>query len=259
MSDIQGIARRLDQAARDATAIPQISTERELGMDEAYAVQAELMRLREARGEKLVGLKMGFTSRAKMAQMGLSTMIFGRLTDGMLVEDGGGRPHAGFVHPRVEPEIAFCLRKRLVGRVTLTEAAAAVEWIAPAIEVIDSRYKDFRFSLADVVADNSSSSGFVLGAASPPTVDIANLGMIMSVDGMPREVGSSAAILGNPWRSLAAAAAFAAQYGFELRPGDVIMAGGATAAVAVGAGARISLETQDLARVQFTLSEGASA
>ena len=254
---IQDIASRLDNAARQAVAIPQISNERELGMDDAYAVQAELMRLRKARGERLVGMKMGFTSRAKMAQMGLSEMIFSQLTDAMLVEDGGAKPHAAFIHPRVEPEVAFCLRKRLAGRVTLTEAAAAVEWIAPAVEIIDSRYRDFKFSLADVVADNSSSSGFAIGAASLPTIDIANLGMVLSIDGLPREIGSSAAILGNPWRSLVAAAAFAARYGFELRPGDVVMAGGATAAVAVGAGARIALETQNLARVQFTLSGAA--
>jgi 2-oxo-3-hexenedioate decarboxylase len=186
--------------------------------------------------------------------MGLSTMIFGRLTDGMMVEDGGSRAHASFIHPRVEPEIAFCLKRRLVGKVTLTEAAAATDWLAPAVEIIDSRYRDFKFSLADVVADNSSSSGFAIGVAALPTLDIANLGMVLSVDGAPREIGSSAAILGNPWRSLVAAAAFAAQYDFELMPGDIVMAGGATAAVAVGAGARISLETQSLARVQFTLN-----
>jgi 2-oxo-3-hexenedioate decarboxylase len=250
MSDLAAIAATLDQAAWRAEAVPQIATP--IGLDEAYAVQEMALRLRLSRGERVVGMKMGFTSRAKMAQMGIDEMIFGRLTDGMQVEEGAATPRARYVHPRVEPEIAFLLKRSLCGRVTHLEAVAAVEAIAPAVEIIDSRYRDFRFSLSDVVADNSSSSGFVIGAARSPDLDISNLGMAFFVDGALREVGSSAAILGNPWRSLIAAARFAERYGFELRAGDVVLAGGATAAVAAGEGARVRLETQNLAPVAFS-------
>jgi len=251
MMDLSAIAERLDDAAAHARAMPQLAET--LTLAQAYEVQTLAIHRRLVRGERLVGMKMGFTSRAKMAQMGISDMIFGRLTSGMVVEDGATTPRARYVHPRVEPEIAFLLKRTLVGPVSHAEAFAAVEAVAPAVEIIDSRYENFKFSLADVVADNASSSGFVLGAACLPEFDIANLGMALFVDGLPREVGSSAAILGNPWRSLIAASRFAEQFGFELRPGDIVMAGGATAAVAVEAGARVVLETQGMAPVSFSM------
>lgn len=246
------LARLLDEAARDGRAIPQL--QENLTLDQAYEVQALALARRIERGEQVSGLKMGFTSRAKMVQMGIETMIFGRITDAMAVEEGGASPHARYVHPRVEPEIAFRLGRPLSGRITHFDAMAAVEWIAPAIEIIDSRYENFKFSLADVVADNSSASGYVIGPAHRPDMDISNLGMVLSVDGVAREIGSSAAILGNPWRSLVAAAAFAERYGFVLRAGDIVMAGGATAAVAVDAGARVKLETQGLSEIAFSFS-----
>ena len=252
MTDLSAIATRLDSAAARATATHQSADA--LTLDQAYAIQDAMIQLRLVRGERLVGMKMGFTSRAKMVQMGIDEMIFGRLTSGMQVEEGGSTPHAAYVHPRVEPEIAFLLKSPLCGAITHLQARAAVEAIAPAIEIIDSRYENFKFSLADVVADNASSSGFVIGAAHSPELDVSNLGMALSLNGVAREVGSSAAILGNPWRSLIAAAAFAEKYGFELRAGDIVMAGGATAAVAVEPGTRIILETQSLAPVSFVMA-----
>ena len=126
--------------------------------------------------------------------------------------------------------------------------------VAPALEIIDSRYKNFRFSLTDVIADNSSSSAFVIGPWADPTINVANLGMILSVDGMSRQVGSSAAILGNPIRSLVAAARIAAEAGEPLQAGDIVMAGGATAAEALASGQHIRLEVQLLGSVDFKVS-----
>jgi 2-oxo-3-hexenedioate decarboxylase len=133
------------------------------------------MARRYSRGEKQVGIKMGFTSRAKMVQMGVHDMIWGRLTDGMIVEDGGVTSYRKYVHPRIEPEVAFLLKRELVGTVTPLQAFSAVEAIAPAVEIIDSRYKAFKFSLTDVVADNSSSSGFVVGPWHQPDLDFRTL------------------------------------------------------------------------------------
>jgi 2-oxo-3-hexenedioate decarboxylase len=252
--DLVSIAEQLDRAVLDATAVPQIAEQAGLSLDDAYEVQRLSIACRERRGERLVGVKLGFTSRAKMAQMGLSSMIFGLLTDGMMLEEGGSVPHARFIHPRVEPEIAFRLKSRLAGNVGLTQAMAAVEYVAPAIEVLDSRYRDFKFSLADVVADNTSAAGFVVGPAEDPSFDIGNLGLALSVNGVVREIGSTAAILGNPWRSLVAAARLAAQYGMELSEGDIVMAGAATAAIAVAANDRVTLETQGMQPVQVAFS-----
>ena len=249
MADILAIAERLDNAVLTATATPQL--EQPLTLDEAYQVQAALLERRYQRQEKRIGLKMGFTSRAKMVQMGVEGMIWGRLTDHMLVEDAGDIDFERYVHPRVEPEIAFILKAPLAGQVTPAAALAAVGGVAPALEIIDSRYKDFKFSLTDVVADNSSSSSFVVGAWNDPGQDISNLGMILEIDGVAKQIGSSAAILGHPLRSLVAAARLAEAAGEPLQAGSVVMAGGATAAEALAPGQHVRLTVQKLGRVEF--------
>ena len=160
VNELQKIAEIVDTAAKDGNAIAQLSETYELTLEEAYEVQALSMGRRYGRGEMQVGVKMGFTSRAKMVQMGLDDLIWGRLTDKMLVEDGGEIDIADYVHPRVEPELAFLLKRPLYGNMTPFEAMEAVEAIAPAMEIIDSRYENFKFNLPDVVADNSSSSSF---------------------------------------------------------------------------------------------------
>jgi len=252
MADLQALAERLDDAQRLARATPQL--EDRISIAEAYEVQRSLLQRRYARGERRLGIKMGFTSRAKMVQMGVSEMIWGRLTDGMLIEDGGVVDFCRYVHPRVEPEIAFILKRDLPGTVTPAGAAAAIEAIAPALEIIDSRYKDFKFSVTDVVADNSSSSSFVVGPWSAPSTNVSNVGMIMSLNGQFKQIGSSAAILGNPLRSLVAAARLAAQAGEPLLAGDVVLAGGATAAEALAPGDHVRLEVQGLGIAEFTVS-----
>lgn len=254
MAEIITLAHRLDDSARNAAAIAQLSGTESFSLDEAYAIQKESIRRRLDRGERQVGIKMGFTSRAKMVQMGLSDMIWGRLTDEMLIEDGGATPFGKYVHPRVEPEVAFLLKAPLAGRVTPMQALAAVEAVAPALELIDSRYENFKFSLEDVVADNCSSSGFVTGGWHRPDLDLSNLGLVMSLNGRPVQVGSTAAILGSPLRSLAAAARFAALAGEPLQPGWIVMAGGATVAEALAPSTWVECEIQNLGRVGFTIT-----
>ncbi len=255
MADINALAVTVDDAAHDAQAIPQISEKTAITLDEGYAIQEAAFARRLARGEKQVGVKMGFTSRAKMVQMGIDDMIWGRLSSGMLVEDGGEIDLKRYVHPRVEPEIAFLLGAPLEGPVTATEALAAVEAVAPAMEIIDSRYHNFKFSLADVVADNCSSSGFVLGAWQSPDCDLSNLGMVMEFDGRPVQIGSSAAILGHPVRSLVAAARLSTEAGEPLQAGWIVMAGGATAAEALRPGVYVRLMVQDLGFVAFSVAK----
>jgi 2-oxo-3-hexenedioate decarboxylase len=131
----------------------------------------------------------------------------------------------------------------------------AVGAVAPALEIIDSRYKDFKFSLTDVVADNSSSSGFVVGPWSRPDQELANLGMVLSFDGRPVQIGSTAAILGHPARSLAAAARMAGSAGERLEAGWIVMAGGATAAEALRPGVYVQLEVQSLGTVSFSVGK----
>jgi 2-oxo-3-hexenedioate decarboxylase len=255
MADIAAIAARLDEAAREARAIPQITGDgHELTLDDAYSVQRAAIDYRLARGSKIVGVKMGFTSEAKIIQMGLKDQIWGRLTSDMRFPNGGKLDRDRFIHPRVEPEVAVLLREPLIGEITRDQAYAAVMGVAPALEIIDSRFTNFRFALPDVVADNASSSAFVVGDWLPPETDISDVRMTMRIDGTIAEVGSSAAILGDPMRSLVAAARLTAAAGLSLKPGWVVMLGGATAAAAMGSAHEVSLEAGHLGSVNFMIS-----
>jgi 2-oxo-3-hexenedioate decarboxylase len=157
------------------------------------------------------------------------------LTDAMRVPDGGTVDLSRFIHPRIEPEVAFRLAVDVDPDAPGAEVADAVDAVAPALEIIDSRYRDFRFSLPEVVADNTSAAAFVIGAWVPLDGDLGNRSVRMSVDGVEVEIGSTAAILGHPLRALGELTRMAARYGFVLRAGDVILAGAATAAVPFGA------------------------
>lgn len=251
-TSLEKVAEIVDEAARTATSIPQLSESgHELSLEDAYEVQKLSIGRRLSRGEKMVGVKMGFTSRAKQIQMGLSDLIWGRLTDAMRVEDGGEIDLSDYVHPRAEPELVFLLKKPLAGIVTVIEAMAAVEAVAPAIEIIDSRYQNFKFNLPDVVADNSSSSSFVTGAWQKPDTDFSNLGIALEFNGAPVQIGSSAAILNHPARALTAASRVAGEAGMTLEPGWVVMAGGATAAHALTAGDSVRASVQNFGNVGF--------
>ena len=243
------IAARLDEAARSASAIPQLHTR--LSLSQAYSVQARSLNLRYGRGERRAGLKMGFTSRAKMTQMGVDTMIWGRLTDAMRLEEGGALDLSRYIHPRIEPEIAFLIERQIDEPLSLAQARQAVAAVAPAAEIIDSRYENFKFSLTDVVADNSSSSGFVLGGWKSADTDVTNLGMVMRADGDVREIGSSAAILGNPWRSLVEAIRLASEAGEPLQEGDIVLAGAATSAIPLAGVRHLRVDVERLGRIDL--------
>jgi 2-oxo-3-hexenedioate decarboxylase len=251
MSRVEELAAQLDAAARDAREVAQIDPEGHLSLQDAYAIQRASIQCRVSRGAGRIGVKMGFTSRAKMVQMGLSDVIWGRLTSDMLIEEGMAASFVRFVHPRAEPEIAFLLKKPLSGHVTAAEALAAVEAVAPALEVIDSRYRDFKFTLPEVIADNASSSGIVVGPWTDPREDFSNLGLTMSIDGCVVQVGSTAAILGHPLRSLVAAARLSDAAGEPLQAGWVVMAGGATPAEWVKPGQYVSIEMERLGGAGF--------
>ena len=255
MNRIEELAEQLDDAARDSREVAQIDPEGRMSLEDAYAIQRASIQRRVSRGARRVGVKMGFTSRAKMVQMGVSDVIWGRLTGDMLIEDGMAASFARFVHPRVEPEIAFVLKKPLAGRVTAAQALASVEAVAPALEVIDSRYRDFKFTLPDVIADNASSSGFVVGPWCDPREGFSNLGLTMSIDGRVVQVGSTAAILGHPLRSLVAAARLSEAAGEPLQAGWIVMAGGATPAEWLKPGQYVSIEMERLGSAGFHMQE----
>ncbi|MFI6295267.1 2-keto-4-pentenoate hydratase [Nonomuraea sp. NPDC050790] len=240
------LAQRLDEAALSRTAIPKLTEQAALDVPAAYRVQREVVARRQARGERLAGVKMGFTSRAKMVQMGVDDVIWGLLTDAMLIEsrlDVGG-----LIHPRVEPEIAFLLERPVRSP---ADVEAAVGGVAVGYEVLDSRFAGFSFTLEDVIADNASASGFGLGPWHRPR-EVANVGLTLEIDGRIVASGSSAAILGDPMRSLRAAARLASAAGIELEAGWVVLAGAATAAVPLPPGAHVRVSGQGLGHAEVT-------
>jgi 2-oxo-3-hexenedioate decarboxylase len=252
MDRIAHYAEILDTAALQARALPQLTPDApDLTVSQAYLIQKQSVGRRLARGELRIGVKMGLTSRAKMQQVGVDQVAWGRLTDAMMIEEGAAMLRSRYIHPRVEPEVAFLMKRPLSGKVTAAAALAAVEAVAPAMEVIDSRYENFKFNLVDVIADNTSSSGLVIGGWNDPASDISNLGVVLEIDGRVTEVGSTAAILGHPLRSLVAAARLVAEAEEEIAAGDIVLAGGITAAPSVNAGQIVRATVQGLGRVSL--------
>jgi len=249
-------ARSLQRAADRAEPIPML-TERfpALGTDDAEAIQFELLQILRGRGQRVAGYKMGLTSRAKMEQVGVDQPLWGFLTDASACEDAAEIDASELIHPRVEPEVAFVLRDALAGP-DCDEAAvfAATEYLVPALEIIDSRYKDFRFDLASVIADNTSAARFVLGREhrdplQPKPVELGAAPVRLWRNGELVESATTAAVLGHPARSVAALAALLHQRSDSVPAGSVVLTGAATAAVPAVAGDHFEAEIGDLGRV----------
>ena len=254
---LRELAFLVDTAASRGETIEQLTVKFPgISVEEAYIVQKMSVGRRLERGERPVGMKMGLTSKAKMEQVGVHEPIYGRLTDGMIINDGGTFSIERGCHPRVEPEVAFVMKQPISGRVTDGEAAAAVEGVCAALEVIDSRYRDFKFTLPDVIADNTSASGFVLGSRllPLPEVNLGNLGMIMEVNGKVEQIGNSSAIYEHPLRSLVQLLHMLDRRGEGLKEGDVVLAGGATAAVPLKPGDHVRVVVDELGNAEFRVS-----
>jgi 2-oxo-3-hexenedioate decarboxylase len=250
--NLEAAAQRLDDAARHGSAIEQMSSNEPFSVEDAYRIQRASIELRKARGERVIGIKLGFTSRAKMIQMGVDSLIWGWVTDAMLEEDGAPVDLQRFIHPRVEPEVCFLTKRDIDRPLTALEARAYLEAVAPAMEIIDSRYKAFRFTLEDVIADNCSSAGLVIGGWSNRFDALRNAGVIMRFDGTDVQVGSTAAILGDPLRSIVQSSRVAFDAEVALPAGTLIMAGAATAAQPLTQGVHVQCVVSGLGQAEFT-------
>lgn len=227
----------------------------EMDWDDAYAVQDEILRRKLSRGQRVVGLKAGLTSFAKMQQMGIETPIFGFLVDSFLVPDGGQCRFSELIHPKVEPEIVFVTKASLKGPgCTISEVLAATDFVLAGIEVIDSRYRDFKFDLKSVVADNCSSSRFVVGGImrDPRDLDLRTTGAVMEKNGQIVSVGAGAAVLGHPANAVAMLANHLGARGAEIPAGTLILTGGLTEAVAVEQGDHVALHVQGMGSTSLT-------
>ena len=250
---VEQLAEHLENAELERREVVKITDSHpDMSWDDAYDIQEAIRARKAGRGGKVAGLKMGLTSKAKMNQMGVDDPIYGFLTDYGAVRDGGEIKVSGLIHPKIEAEIAFVLKAPLRGGgCTVEQVLAATDFVMPALEVIDSRYLDFKFDLKSVIADNTSAARFVVGGAprSPVGLDLPNLGLVMMKNGSIAATAAGSEVLGDPALSVAMLADMLAKRGRELPAGTLILTGGATIAVPVEAGDNITLRVQNLGDV----------
>jgi len=244
---VGAFALELHSALRGRRTLPPL-TERapHITIDDAYRISVATLALREQDGERVIGKKIGVTSKVVQDLLGVFEPDFGFLTDRMQVADGSAVSiaAAGLIQPRAEGEIAFVLRRDLLGPgVTSADVLAATEYVAPCFEIVDSRIVDWRICIQDTVADNASSGIFVIGAArvDPSMLDLAAAPLQMHKNGLPCGSGVGAAVQGHPATAVAWLANTLGAFGIPFRRGEVILSGSLTPLVPVEAGDRFEM------------------
>ncbi|KIL45127.1 2-keto-4-pentenoate hydratase [Jeotgalibacillus soli] len=230
----------------------------ELTVDEAYLIQKELINLKIQQGLSVVGPKMGLTSRAKMKQMNVEEPIYGYIFDNMVVQEGSSLSLSELIHPKVEAEIAFVLDKDLAGpAISGVQVLAATKYVLPALEIIDSRYENFQFTLPDVIADNTSSARVVFGnqLRRPEELELDLVGTTLSINGEIRALGAGGAVLGHPAHSVAMLANMLHREGSKLKAGQIILTGGITEAILLENGDEVVAKFDQLGQVSIKITD----
>lgn len=245
--------RELYEALRERrTLVPLMARDDNLTIDDAYAISLNFLSRRLADGEKIVGKKIGVTSKAVQDMLGVHQPDFGFLTDWMHVEGPIDIDHKALIAPRAEAEIAFILKHSLNGPgVTAADVLAATETIAPCFEVVDSRIADWKIGIVDTVADNASCGVFVLGEEriDPAGLDLRNLHVAVTKNGDPLSEGFGHAVQGDPAQAVAWLANTLGAYGVTLDAGDIILSGSLVPLAPAVKGDRFDMVLRDGDRV----------
>jgi 2-keto-4-pentenoate hydratase len=255
---VKELAHALHKAEHDLTPIAPLTEQYpDMDMADAYAVQLEGIRERlQSHGGQIVGWKVGLTSKAMQQMLGVDQPDFGHLLDSMRIDEGTDIDVSEMIWPRVEPEIAFQLKADLRGPgVTADQVIEATEYLIPALEVIDSRVKDWKIKLCDTIADNASCGRFVLGRRRTPLggFDIKLIGMNYYVNDEMVATATSAAVIGNPAEAVAWLANTLAPYGHYLQAEQVVMPGSLVAAVDAKPGGTIRADFDHIGSVELRL------
>lgn len=232
-------AESLMRADLERTIVPQLSkTFPNIELEDAYAIQRLWGEMRVARGDRIVGRKIGLTSRAMQMASKISEPDYGFLTDDMIYNDGAQIPSSRFAKPRLEVELAFILGAPITGpNIRIYDVMRATESVIPALEIIDYRTEVPR-AITDTIADNAAAAGVVVGARviRPFDFDIRWVGATLSKNGIIEESGVSAAIMGHPAAGIAWLANKLAPLGSRLEAGEIVLAGSFTRPVDVKSG-----------------------
>jgi 2-oxopent-4-enoate hydratase len=254
---IQTLAKELRVAEETRVAIAPLRDRATLTVADAYAIQQVNVDAKLAAGDRILGRKIGLTSQAVQAQLGVDEPDYGHLLASMAVENGGDVACADLVQPRVEMEIAFVLARPLAGPgVTIAQVLAGTEAVFPTLEIVDSRIADWNIKLVDTVADNGSSARFVLPSrlTSVRDLDLRLIGAVMELDGRLTSWSCGAAALGHPAASVAWLANAVGSYGGRLEAGDIVLSGALDKFVPFGPGSvvRADFDRLGTASVRFT-------
>jgi 2-oxo-hept-3-ene-1,7-dioate hydratase len=234
-SEIQHAAFGLNQAEQTRTQCGLISLAHpNATMDDAYAIQSAWVKMKVAEGRKIVGWKIGLTSKAMQSALNISTPDSGVLFDDMVFEDGTQIPQDGFIQPRIEAEIAFVMKRDLRGPdVTAEDVLNATEYVVPSLEILDTRVlrvdpttKKPR-NIIDTISDNAANAGIVLGKQkfAPRQIDMRWMGAIVLKNNEVEETGLGAGVLNDPALGIAWLANRLAQYGDHISAGQVVLSG----------------------------------
>lgn len=221
----------LMEAERTRTPALQLSkTFPNIEIEDSYAIQSETTRRKIASGRRLIGHKVGLTSKAMQQSSQIDEPDYGHLLDDMMLQDGAKVPHANYCVPRVEPELAFVLGQPLKGPgIGLLDVLRATEYVVPAIEIIDARVQNPR-KIFDTVADNGAAAGIVIGGrpVRPHDIDLRWVGAIFHRNSEIEETGIAAGVLGHPAMGIAWLANKVGRFGTVLEPGHIMLSGSFT-------------------------------
>lgn len=255
----QRLAERLYQALREGITLDPLTLTDTLDIDDAYHISLAMLERRKADGERVIGKKIGVTSKAVQDMLGVHQPDFGFLTDRMQFANDAcvSLSEARLIQPRAEGEIAFILKHDLQGPgVTQADVLSATASVAACFEIVDSRIRDWKIAIEDTIADNASCGVFVLGNVRvPPTgIDLAAVRLDMRRNGEHHSSGHGSAVQGHPAAAVAWLANTLGRFGVALRAGEVILSGSLVPLVPVEAGDHFELTVSDIgsASIRFT-------
>jgi len=258
---IQALGDELFDALRQRRTLAPL-TSRHVGItvDDAYRVSLRFLARREALGERVVGKKIGVTSKPVQDMLGVFQPDFGFLTDAMQLPDGAtvSLSRAGLIQPRAEGEIAFMLKADLQGPgVTKEDVLAATDWVAPCFEIVDSRIDNWNIKIQDTVADNASCGVFVVGTrrTDPAALDLAAASMQLWKNGVPAGAGLGAAVQGHPAEAVAWLANTLGAWGIPFKAGELILSGSLAPLVPAAAGDRFTMQIEGLGGCSVAFSD----